>query len=204
MKARDNPFRVERVRELPYLFPESLTAAKFFDVVRRSGFRGAIIGPHGAGKTTLLEVLMSEMSSHSIAHSHLRLREESHFVRTRRIREWLRSTPAESVLILDSAGLLHWWQWWIVRWKSRNYAGLIITEHEPGKLPALIKCQPDFSTFVVLVRRLWGEKTSSESALRELFDRHHGNVRDCFRELYDLCAAVPDESTELNSKARFH
>jgi hypothetical protein len=57
VKARENPFRSERIESIPYIFPEDDSWELLLRRLGALGFRGAICGPEGSGKTTLLEEL---------------------------------------------------------------------------------------------------------------------------------------------------
>lgn len=184
MRAKDNPYRVEKVDSLPYVFADQDLAC-FYEHVKTHGYRGAIVGPHGSGKTTLLADLMQEFERFEIRYTHSRLRDDGYFENRQRLQKWIRSAPQESVLILDSAGLLKWWQWRSLQRKSQEFRGFLITSHVRGRLTTLIECHPKFETLKILIDRLDVVPKPSEKILKSLFTKHHGNIRDCLRELYD-------------------
>ncbi len=189
MKARENPFRVERLHRLKFLFPDG-TMENFLKKIERTQFRGAIVGPHGAGKTTLIEEVMCEFRERGISFSHLRLRDDGKRVNHQRILNWLAETPQSAVLILDSAGLLNWWAWRNVSRNSKHFAGLIISTHQTGRLPTLIECTPTVETFMQLVENLELAFDVPQSHLVKTFTHCKGNIRDCLRTLYDEFATV--------------
>src|SRR3972149_3545862 len=61
MKARENPFAVDRVLKVRYRFQVN-GWAEFLDRLAASRCRGAIVGPEGSGKTTLLEDLRPRLT----------------------------------------------------------------------------------------------------------------------------------------------
>ena len=56
LRARDNPFRVERVHGFRYR-PLGISWDAMMEKLSGMRMRGAIVGPEGSGKTTLLEDL---------------------------------------------------------------------------------------------------------------------------------------------------
>ncbi len=184
MKARENPFRVDRVHALPFEF-ENDSFDLFYSRLKAAQFRGAIIGPHGTGKTTLLNEVQNQLQQAGIPHKALRLMDDGRDCNKDRIQKWLDSSSEEMVLILDSAGLLNYWDWQRVKRKAKRYAGLLITAHKPGRLPTLIELQPSVQTLIHLVRKLEPEQSIPDDRLQELYRDCNGNLRDCFRKLYD-------------------
>ena len=56
MRARDNPFAVDRIHTIRYR-PQNGTLADLLKRLKELNYRAAVIGPEGSGKTTLLEDL---------------------------------------------------------------------------------------------------------------------------------------------------
>lgn len=189
MKAKDNPYRVERIHSLPFLFTDQ-DFAQFYQVVKDHNFRGAIVGPHGSGKTTLVENLIKEFQSRRIPVTHCRLQDDGKSANESRLRKWIDQASFSSILILDSAGLLGWWRWRSLFKESAKYKGLIITTHHPGRLITLIKTKPTFETLLSVIAHLELIDPPSKSYLIDLFKKHRGNIRECLRELYDEFARV--------------
>ncbi|QDT31719.1 AAA family ATPase [Thalassoglobus polymorphus] len=187
MKARENPFRVDRVHALPFEF-ENDSFNLFYSRLKAAHFRGAIIGPHGTGKTTLLNELQNQLQQAGIPYKALRLMDDGRDSNKVRIQEWLDSSSKEMVLILDGAGLLNFWDWQRVKRKTKRFAGLLITAHKPGRLPTLIELQPSVKTLIRLVRNLEIKQSIPDDRLHELFQTCNGNLRDCLRKLYDQYA----------------
>lgn len=191
MKARDNPFRVARVlTSIRYEIP----AASLLPRLEALGYRAAIVGPHGSGKTTLLEDLEDVLASRGFRISHVRLDTEG----PRLPREWrsiVRKFDATDIVCLDGAEQLGVFAWRRFRWSARRAGGLIITTHEPGRLTTLIECTTSVGLLERIMQRLAPGDASANSLstaprAEELFARHHGNIRDALRELYDVYAAA--------------
>lgn len=184
MKARDNPFRVERLHQLRFRPRDVLE--QVIAQLENSNYRGAIVGPHGTGKSTLLEEMNGLLRLREKDSSLLRLTAETHSRGAELVADWLRRTPSQAVLLFDGAEQLSSGEWNAFLAASQPFAGLVITTHRPGRLPTL--CQTSSSPALLddLVRELVPLRTGEdEQLLARLYSRHRGNVRDCLRELYD-------------------
>ncbi len=90
----------------------------------------------------------------------------------------------EHTILIDGAEQLGPWSWWRIRWLTRHAGTIVITSHSPGRLPTIHECTTDVALLEELVRELAPEVAETVD-LVALFHRHCGNVRLCFRELYD-------------------
>jgi hypothetical protein len=196
VKARENPFRTARVRTaIRYAAPAAdpddsrdgaVALLPRLDVLRR---RAAIVGPHGSGKTTLLEDLEHVLARRGLRITHLRLDTEG----PRLPREWpasARRLDAGDIVCVDGAELLGPIAWTHLRWQVRRAGGVIITTHRPGRLPTLIACRTSPALLDRIIRRLAPAGGVATPPVAELFARHHGNLREALRELYDVHAAA--------------
>ena len=179
MRARDNPFGSTRVEKLRYRLPEGLTWDGLLERLAALRFRAAIVGPHGHGKTTLLKEIALRLSARGFRVRTVTLREEE-----RRVGR-LRGLDADEILLLDGAELLGRLSWLRVRFACRRAGGLIVTSHRTGLLPTLMECETSPELLFDLVKELSGE----EKEVSELFERHCGDVRAVFWELYDRPSA---------------
>lgn len=78
-----------------------------------------------------------------------------------------------------------------MRRASRGLGGLIVTTHQPGRLPTLHEHRTDAGLLQALVAELVGAEAARGSAadLENEFRRQRGNLRECLRALYDQSAA---------------
>ena len=60
-ETRPNPFSASRIRPdaAAFLFPPGQNVEDLVERLRRSHWRGQIVGPHGSGKSTLLSAILS-------------------------------------------------------------------------------------------------------------------------------------------------
>jgi hypothetical protein len=180
MKAKDNPFRSERVDALAYR-ADGFSWEELEGRLQRKGGLGAIVGPEGHGKTTLLTQWADRRRD---AGSRV------NFVRIREGQRWLKDFQRAQIslggwVFIDSAEQLSLPGWYEVRWLAVRAEALIITAHRGGRLPVLFRCQTNPALLSELVRELTGESRDCT----ELWKRHRGNVRMALRELYDLQTA---------------
>jgi energy-coupling factor transporter ATP-binding protein EcfA2 len=188
VKARENPFRAERViATIRYACPDGGLDALIARLAAL-GHRAAIVGPHGAGKTTLLEDLGRALQERGFRVVSLRLGTDDRRLPT----EW-RSHAADlgprDIVCLDGAEQLSSIQWFRFRWHARRAAGVIVTSHTRGRLPLLIECTTSPDLLAGIVHRLSPASADGAPSAADLFQRHRGNLREALRELYDHAAA---------------
>jgi hypothetical protein len=93
-----------------------------------------------------------------------------------------------SWILLDGAEQLGWLDWRRFLWRTAG-CGVVITSHRPGLLPTLIHCSTSPELLLGIVETLLGEPLTCKRRVTELFGKHHGNLRDALREMYDIWAA---------------
>jgi len=152
------------------------------------GRRAAIVGLHGAGKTTLLEDLEPRLAGRGYRLRKVFLRDGQRRLGPQRSALLARLQPGD-LLLVDGAEQLAPWAWWELQRRARRAAGLLITVHEPGRLPTLWESRTSPGLLADLAAELVGPAEAATLPLAELFERHRGNLRDALRELYDLYAA---------------
>lgn len=189
MKARDNPFRTERVLQIRYRL-DGIGWEELCARLEQMEFRGALVGPHGSGKTTLLEDLEGRLRERGFGTRVLRLSEEQRSFAPAFLDDLFAEANGRDIILFDGAEQLNPVAWRRFRWRSRKAGGLIITTHSPGRLPTLYECCTDEKLLAELSGELFGVEPESMRALAEvLFRRHQGNIRGALREFYDLAAA---------------
>lgn len=182
LRAHDNPFRTEKTDTLPFV-SHDITMAAIMDRLQALRYRAAIVGPQGSGKTTLVLDLSAALLAVGFE------------VRTVLLNEANPTLPVlpqpnsrrPSIWIIDGAEVLSVLQWTMLRWKARNAAGLITTQHSPGRLPTLIQTRTSVALLATLVDRLAPGHVSPE-VLDQAYRLHQGNLRDALRWLYDRAA----------------
>ncbi len=193
MRARDNPFATDRVLRIRYELPDGDWAA-LLARLGRLRYRAAIVGPHGTGKTTLLEDLQDRLRASGVPSVSLRL-DTTHprFSRATLDACFDMMTPAH-VVCLDGAEQLTRLAWASFNRRTRTARGLIITSHRAGMLPTLHTCTTNVYLLEQIVSRLLVGphlRPASQPTPHDLFVRHHGNLRDALREMYDCYATLP-------------
>jgi hypothetical protein len=189
VRARDNPFRTDRVLAVRYRLPGGWDAllARF----EALGRRAAIVGPHGSGKTTLLEDLAPRLPAAGFQARPLRLDTETPRFEPGFIEGFAASLGAHDVILFDGAEQLGPFAWSRFERATRTAGGLLITTHHRGRLPTLIDTVTTPELLDGLVEQILGDRASEVRPwVAGLFEKHQGNLRDALRELYDRYAAV--------------
>jgi len=182
-RPADNPFASRRIDRLEYRF-QGIDVQSIAERLRLTGGRGSVIGPHGSGKTTLLEQLAERLDGRPVW---VRLNAQTPRPLASTVSKLPRPITKEHAVLIDGAEQLGPWSWWRLRQRTRNARTIIITSHSPGRLPTLHECTTSPELLAELVGEL-APKMAGSTDLDELFRRHNGNIRLCFRELYDVLA----------------
>ena len=186
MKARDNPLATHRILTIRYR-PLDMTWTQLLDRLHDMNYRAAIVGPKGTGKTTLIEDLAVRLEACGFAPRLIRLSEDHRAIEP----SDLRHLAWRDVVLLDGAEQLSELRWLRFRWKTRRAGGVIVTTHRGGRLPALLHTTTTPQLLNTIAGELLTDRVPQRERIDELFVRHHGNLRDALRELYDDFAAVP-------------
>jgi hypothetical protein len=185
MKARDNPFAVERIGAIRYR-PLNTTFDQLLARLHELNYRAAITGPGGSGKTTLLEDLQQVLGRKGFKTRLVFVNDTSLF-ESSACRQLLSDLTRDQIVLLDGADLIRRSDWSLLKRHTITHAyGLVITSHRRGLLPTLIEC----ATTPALLREIIAElqpqdHTVPAEFLDSLYERHQGNLRACLRELYD-------------------
>ena len=184
-RPADNPFASHRIEGLAYRMNGVEIATLGLRLEDLRG-RAAIVGPKGSGKTTLLEELAAALPGNPV-----RVRIEASSRRPwRSARAQLPEiVTSDHVVLVDGAEQLGPFGWRLLLRATRRARTFVATLHRPGLLPTLIECQTDPALLGELVTELTpGDAQMLEPRLADLFRRHDGNIRLCFREMYDVYA----------------
>jgi hypothetical protein len=188
MKAKDNPFAVERVHAIRYR-PPNTTFDRLLARLHELNYRAAITGPEGSGKTTLLEDLGHTFREKGIRTKVVFVNDTSSFD-SPSCRRLLADLSRDQIVLLDGADLIRRSDWSLLKRHTITHAyGLVITSHRRGLLPTLIECSTSLALLKEIVAELQphGRPLAAEF-LDNLYERHQGNLRHCLRELYDFYA----------------
>lgn len=186
MKARENPFRTDRVLRVRYRM-RGETTEDLLDRLRQFGYRGAIVGPKGAGKTTLLEDLEPVLRALGFEVKPLRLDDRARSFPRGFLSLFLAGLTSRDVILFDGAELMNPVDWHRFKLRSKKAGGLVITSHRPGMLPTLKECATCPELLNEIITELLGvEPDTTRDAMVALHQRHKGNLRDALREMYDL------------------
>ena len=188
MRARDNPFAMDRVHAIRYR-PQGTTFNGLLAHLRELDYRAAIIGPDGSGKTTLLEDLERALAEQGIK-TRMVFVNDTFPLSDPTCRRLLSELTRDELVLLDGADLVPRSGWSLLKRHTITHAyGLVITSHRPGLLPTLIECTTSPSLLHDIARELQPpDRPIPTRSLESLFHRHQGNIRACLRELYDLHA----------------
>ena len=185
MRAHENPFRTARIGSLAFRHP-TLTVPEIAARWRALGRRAAIVGPHGSGKTTLLRELGARLAGEGFRLRHWFLGARRPLPTASSLVREARRLGAGDVLLFDGAGHLPRLVWWRVARACRGAGGLLVTAHAAGRLPTLLETGMTPRLAAALTRELAGADADAlEPVLRELYDRHAGNLHEIFLALYD-------------------
>jgi hypothetical protein len=185
---RDNPFATCATRPgaLAYRFAERESAATLVDRLAAQSWRGQIVGPHGSGKSTLLVELIVQMQRRGREVVATVLRDGCRWLPT--VVRTAARRGASVVIVIDGYEQLGWpARFWLGLACRRNGCGLLITTHRPMRLPLLARTAPELATVQRLVEKLTADDSTAIAPgdVAASFDRHNGNVREIFFDLYD-------------------
>jgi hypothetical protein len=183
MKARQNPFRTERVLAVRYR-PQAESWDGLLARLEALRWRGAIVGPHGSGKTTLLEDLAPRLRARGFRVRALRLDDRSPALPA----DTLHGLGSREIVLLDGGEVLGAWAWRRFARKTRAAGGVVATLHRAGRLPTWVECTPTPALLEAIIREVGGAEFAGRAP--SLFAEHRGNMRNALRALYDLCAAA--------------
>lgn len=184
-----NPFSTRFIRPgaIEYVFPPGITADTLAAELQQHQWRGAIIGPHGSGKSSLLEALRPALE---------RLERQVVFQQLhggQRALDWPALQPAQwtnhTLVVIDGYEQLSLWQRLLLRARCRQRgAGLLVTAHQPVRLPTIYTTQPSLELALAVVQRLLPESDDriTPADVAEAFTSKRADLREMLLRLYDV------------------
>lgn len=186
--ARENPFRVDRTDRLAFQFSQGNWSGHLLRLAALS-YRAAIVGPQGSGKTTLLEELAGHLRTAG------RIPVLCRATGDRKgdaalIAKLIDPPYVAQIILLDSAEQLSRIHWRRLLRQTGNRRGLVVTSHRRCALPTWIECRTSWSLMQSLLADLRLPEPDHQMLMiaQRSFQKHHGNIRDVLRELFDLVA----------------
>ena len=183
LRAKDNPFAVDRIRQICYE-PAAESWQSLLARLAAMDYRGAIVGPCGSGKTTLCEDLQTRLQKQGLKTQYLFFSMDIHTT-WREIQRVL--ARHFDVMLVDGADHMAWLTWRALKRRVfREKRGLVVTTHQPGLLGTWYECRTSPALLERIVSRLAPDDFIPYARILESYDRCQGNIRQALRELYDL------------------
>lgn len=182
--AHKNPFVIERVIALPYLFAEG-DWAHHLDRLQQLKFRAAIVGQQGSGKTTLLEQLNQRLPEHFNVTTHYAFLPQEKQPHANMLKEAINESSAGKIVLMDGIERLSFFQRQRLYRTTKKQPGLIINVHQKCRLPTWIHCQPSQTMLAQLLVEVGQGTPEINAAAQNYYKDFGGNIRDVFRALYD-------------------
>lgn len=183
----DNPFCSGAVENLEFRLPGGLTWDTLVTKLANVNWIGAIVGPHGSGKSSLIEQLGPRLEERGLRPRLFRLTAESVQADKDALLATAREMRAPDMLLIDGAEQLSTRQWLPLRVAVDSLAGCVVTLHRTGRLPTLLETETTPALLAELIGDLTGCSLPPGEAA-SIHARNRGNMRACFRELYDRWA----------------
>lgn len=184
---QENPFCSGAIERLEFRLPAGFTWDSLIAKLANVNWIGAVVGPHGSGKSSLLDQLAPRLEQHGLKPRIYRLTAESGQADKDALLAIVREMRAPDMLLLDGAEQLSTRQWLPLRVAVDSLAGCVVTLHRTGRLPTLMETETTPALFTELIADLTG-CTLPPGEAASIHARHRGNMRECFRELYDRWA----------------
>ena len=184
IRAKDNPFTVQRVTAVPYRF-ESGDWESNLSKLKSLNYRAVILGPQGSGKSTLLRDLCDQLKRREkTVHYFLLPHEKSH---QRVLVQNCFDLPDQSIVLIDGIERLPRWQ------RIRIFCRmprLVVTAHSRSPIPILrlpvwIQARPSVESVRYVLEKIDRYDTDTYCHAKKLFRIHAGNIRNVMRDLYD-------------------
>lgn len=192
--------------------------ASQFIALARFRRRACLLGPHGQGKSTLLREVGQRLEAHRLQVIFLTTASDNPQPVKRRY--YFRSPVAtelrvrlsqqscdqirRTVILLDSGENLQAVAWWEFL-SAVGDASVLTTLHQPPDrfawltrqpVSVLYRCHTSAAQFMAMCHFLLQDQPAvlrlifSDEVLLNVYQKHAGNIRNCFFELYDRCTEL--------------
>ncbi len=189
MRARVNPFRVERIEALCFRFAAGGDLPAVLERFASLRHRGVLVGPQGSGKTSLREEIERGLAAQGWRIRRIVLEADAPLPRDAPAR-LVEGAGARDLISIDGLDRLPFLAWRRLCREARGAGGILATSHVRGRLPTLYEHRTSPALLRDLVAELTGAPAAASLAARcdELFSLCRGDVRACLRALYDDAA----------------
>jgi hypothetical protein len=184
-----NPFatRATRPGALAYHFPHAASDESLIHALQKQHWWGQILGPHGSGKSTLIHALLESLEQRGRRVNHFTLHKGEKRIPIEDLdrTDW----DARTQVIVDGFEQLGAWnRAALKRVCKQRHAGLLVTAHESVGFSTVFATTVDLKLAQQLVTQLQqsAEPLVHAEDVDKSFQRHNGNLREVFFELYDL------------------
>lgn len=189
MRARENPFAVDRILKVRYQ-PLKMSWDQIIEDLVRLNYRAAVVGPEGSGKTTLLEDLEQRLNRRGFLSASLRINEGQRSIPQSALQEFFAPLDGRHIVYADGVEQLSLLSWLSFKRRTRTLGGLVITTHREGRLPTLIYCDTTPQVLEDILAQLLGhDLVRVQDSIEDMFQKHRGNIREILRDYYDVFAA---------------
>ena len=204
--VKHNPFSTRKTipGKIPYFAGEVYKNEQgvefLYRFFRNFDYRSQITGKHGTGKTTFLYEFVQylERQGHKAYHFALHDRQrllppvfwERHIILVTQFK--IGAIESIPISVIDGYEQLSLGQKIRLRHSCRKgTSGLLITTHHPAwRMPVLLRTKPTLETLQSVIAYLFRDVHDLEPPdlplCRTLFDKHQGNLRNVWFDLYDL------------------
>ena len=191
MRPVDNPFSATRQHRLKYKFPKTDCWKSFLLRLDKNSWSGAIVGDKGNGKTTFMLELETILKSLDLDVRLLFLNDEKMRFSSKDWKRIKSKISQNTIYLFDGSEQLSTLRWWQFIFFVRKAKGVVITRHSVGRLKTILEASSTFELFVSLVASLLEDRNQiydliPDDTLHLLYDKHQGNIRLAFFDLYDL------------------
>ncbi|MCK5000542.1 MAG: hypothetical protein KAS23_13450 [Anaerohalosphaera sp.] len=190
MKPCDNPFRSCRVDAVEFVSFDH-TVEQLYENFCRMDYKAAIVGQHGRGKSTLLRQIAQRLNSDSVPARLIFINDTVPFTSSMQ-KSFIRDIHPDSVVLVDGIDQLGWFRRHrLLRCLSKKCRGILVVSHGRSKLPTLTECTSSPELLTQLVKTLLSHQSLpmiDNAMIKDIFQRHNGNIRNCLSELYDYYA----------------